>query len=325
MKNFKNILVYFDTSSEVPQKALEEAIQLAHLTGAKITLMDVLENFSWQVVPNAYAPTPVPNMLKDDVAEKLDDVLRAHEKHYVELDTRIAEGDPSVELVREVLRGGHDIVYKTAMGDATRRGRIFGNTGIRLMRRCPCPVMLVKPYEILEAGQVVAAINTHAADVQHNDLNKSIVEYAHALAQLSKAELSIIQAWTVSGESLLAMKLSEGALHDHVAACRKDIQQSVNNFSHFAPEMTSDDEVHLLQGPAYKVIPHHVKHTKASMLVMGSVARMGIPGLLVGNTAEQILEQVDCSVLLLKPEGFISPISATEHTADDPLEVEKAH
>ena len=89
--------------------------------------------------------------------------------------------------------------------------------------------------------------------------------------------------------------------------------------------MDSDDHVQLLQGPAHKVIPRHVKRTEASMLVMGSVARMGILGLLVGNTAEQILEQVDCSVLVLKPEGFVSPISAAEHPADAALEVEKAH
>jgi len=41
---------------------------------------------------------------------------------------------------------------------------------------------------------------------------------------------------------------------------------------------------------------------------MGTVCRTGIPGYFIGNTAESILSEVSCSVLTLKPEGFISPV-----------------
>ena len=41
---------------------------------------------------------------------------------------------------------------------------------------------------------------------------------------------------------------------------------------------------------------------------MDTVARTGIAGFIVGNTAESILRNVDCSVLTVKPEGFVSPI-----------------
>jgi len=42
---------------------------------------------------------------------------------------------------------------------------------------------------------------------------------------------------------------------------------------------------------------------------MGTVARTGIPGLIIGNTAESILSDIDCSLLAVKPEGFVTPIS----------------
>ena len=45
---------------------------------------------------------------------------------------------------------------------------------------------------------------------------------------------------------------------------------------------------------------------------MGTVARTGIPGLLIGNTAETILQRVDCSVLAVKPDGFVSPVGLDE-------------
>lgn len=39
------------------------------------------------------------------------------------------------------------------------------------------------------------------------------------------------------------------------------------------------------------------------------MGRTGVPGLFIGNTAESVLHQVDCSVLALKPPGFVSPVT----------------
>jgi nucleotide-binding universal stress UspA family protein len=46
------------------------------------------------------------------------------------------------------------------------------------------------------------------------------------------------------------------------------------------------------------------------ILVMGTVARTGIAGFIIGNTAENILQTVTCSLLARKPNGFISPVQA---------------
>ncbi len=44
---------------------------------------------------------------------------------------------------------------------------------------------------------------------------------------------------------------------------------------------------------------------------LGTVGRSGIRGLLPGNTAEKVLDTCDCSILTVKPEGFVSPIDTT--------------
>ena len=49
----------------------------------------------------------------------------------------------------------------------------------------------------------------------------------------------------------------------------------------------------------------------ADLLVMGSVGRGGFTGLLMGNTAERLLGRVDCSVLVVKPDGFTCPVGIT--------------
>jgi nucleotide-binding universal stress UspA family protein len=68
--------------------------------------------------------------------------------------------------------------------------------------------------------------------------------------------------------------------------------------------------VHLVKGKAGDVIPAFVEKRGIDLVVIGTVGRSGIPGLLIGNTAEEILNAVDCSVLTLKPEGFETPIQA---------------
>jgi len=64
----------------------------------------------------------------------------------------------------------------------------------------------------------------------------------------------------------------------------------------------------LRRGQPDEVICEFVVADDVDLIVMGTVARSGIAGLLFGNTAERILHTVPCSVLAVKPEGFESPI-----------------
>ncbi|MBW2698633.1 MAG: universal stress protein, partial [Deltaproteobacteria bacterium] len=44
------------------------------------------------------------------------------------------------------------------------------------------------------------------------------------------------------------------------------------------------------------------------LVVMGTISRGGIAGVLVGNTAERLLTRLDCSLLTVKPESFVCPV-----------------
>jgi universal stress protein E len=66
---------------------------------------------------------------------------------------------------------------------------------------------------------------------------------------------------------------------------------------------------HLLKGAARKEVPALAKHLQVDCIVMGTVARTGVRGFIMGNTAETILEQIACSVLAIKPPGFVTPVT----------------
>jgi universal stress protein E len=56
------------------------------------------------------------------------------------------------------------------------------------------------------------------------------------------------------------------------------------------------------------VIPAVARRERIDTIVMGTLARVGIPGLFIGNTAERTLDHVDCDILAVKPKGSVMPV-----------------
>ena len=73
-----------------------------------------------------------------------------------------------------------------------------------------------------------------------------------------------------------------------------------------------DLQLHVVKGPAQYVVPELARELEVDLVVMGTVARTGIDGFFMGNTAESILGELDCSVLTMKPPGFVSPVTLEE-------------
>ena len=74
-------------------------------------------------------------------------------------------------------------------------------------------------------------------------------------------------------------------------------------------EARRDPTLLVKKGHPDDVIPDLVRHSDIDLVVMGTVGRTGIPGLFIGNTAEEVLGQIDCSILAIKPPGFESPVT----------------
>ncbi len=68
-------------------------------------------------------------------------------------------------------------------------------------------------------------------------------------------------------------------------------------------------QLHIVKGEAHRVIQDLAQEHKADLVVMGTVARTGIPGLIMGNTSESILNNIGCSLLAVKPPGFVTPVT----------------
>ena len=83
-------------------------------------------------------------------------------------------------------------------------------------------------------------------------------------------------------------------------------------------------QVHMSWGTPWQEIRRISQHQSADLIVIGTVGRSGLKGLLLGNTAEKVLDTCGCSILTVKPDGFVSPIepaSGSRHSGPESLEL----
>jgi nucleotide-binding universal stress UspA family protein len=67
---------------------------------------------------------------------------------------------------------------------------------------------------------------------------------------------------------------------------------------------------HLVKDIPAKAISRYSRQLDADLIVMGTVGKNRIPGILIGSTAEDVLQSTQTSVLAVKPDNFVSPVTA---------------
>ena len=61
---------------------------------------------------------------------------------------------------------------------------------------------------------------------------------------------------------------------------------------------------HLIARHPSDAIEQAAAETGSAIVVMGALARSGLRRLLIGNTAERVLDHLSCDLLVIKPSGF---------------------
>jgi nucleotide-binding universal stress UspA family protein len=147
-------------------------------------------------------------------------------------------------------------------------------------------------------------------DQQPDSLSPLILQLAGSMARKEAGELHIVHVWHLFGERYVR---SGGMTEEDVQETKaKEKMQHKQRFDTLLGRVDVTDlkpHLHLIEGDPDERIPELAAAQGIDLLVMGSVSRTGIAGFLIGNTAEEVLNQVDCSVLTLKPEGFVTPVT----------------
>ncbi|TWT82443.1 Universal stress protein E [Planctomycetes bacterium CA13] len=315
MKRFKNILVYAEADQH--ETAVRRAVTVASENNADVTLMEVIKPIPHAVgyVTHAAEPEELQRLIVEDHRKRLLEIATEYLNTGVPIDVFVTVGDSACEMVRQVVNDKHDLVIKAADG-LSLSGRWFGSISRSLLRMCPCPVWILKPEVHGDFDQVVAAIDIDTGEPKHLALNRKILELAFAIAERDNADLHVVSAWDLWMEKSLRKRAGDAEVDSTLSGYEKRLRTVLNELVSKQEAKPKSVQIHFIRGNPSKIIEAVSQKVEADLVVMGTVCRTGAASFLIGNTAESLLEHVTCSVLALKPEGFVSPITFDDSDAN---------
>jgi nucleotide-binding universal stress UspA family protein len=212
-------------------------------------------------------------------------------------------GEPFEELIHSVQQEGYDLVVAGSRGHSALASLIIGSTAKRLIRKCPASVWIVKNKVIEPPTKILAAVDM-------SDVSRLALQQAVWIAQLANAQLHVVHVIESTGLSanLLDTKVVGPPAKPLRDLIESEVRQQFEDFlSLNIPEGITTKKRLLWGSPAQEVVSL-ANELKADLIVVGTVGRSGVAGILLGNTAESVLTHCDCDVLTVKPVEFVSPI-----------------
>lgn len=319
MKRFNNIL-YVGETGVAADSGLARAVSLAQNNQAGLSVIDVVR----EQAAGIGMPTggPISADLTAAVVAKRREELESSVAFYrdrLDIDVDVLVGRKFLELIRKVLRDSYDLVIKPAE-DPRWLNRLFGSEDMHLLRKCPCPIWLMKPNESTNYRCILAAVGFDPGEQEPDEdaLNTFILELASSLALSDFADLHLVHVWDAPEAGFVSLwsdnpdtaeiRFVESVCAHHEAGMEQLTRRLCEYIGKEAYDYLSP-KVHLPKGLASREILALVERIEADLVVMGTVGRTGISGLFIGNTAETVLYGLQCSVLAVKPPGFVSPVS----------------
>jgi nucleotide-binding universal stress UspA family protein len=235
--------------------------------------------------------------------------------------TRVVFGSPFLKTIGHVLRHDIDLVVKAARPLSGLHGVFFASTDQHLLRKCPVPVWLRASGAASRPRTVIAAVDVDVWDAREPEtltaLNRKVIDVALQVAGADAGVVHVLHAWDAVGEGLVWTftddRDARAAAARYVGEVERERKAALTQLlGPFQSAGTKAPHIvgHLRRGPARRVIPEEARRLPADLIVMGTVARTGLGGVIIGNTAEDILNATDCSVVAVKPDGFVSPVAA---------------
>ena len=210
-------------------------------------------------------------------------------------------GEPYVELIHSVQQEKHDLVVTGTRGHGTWTQMLLGSTARRLVRNCPSAVWIVKSQDVKPPRAIVVAVDM--SEASRSALQQAVWLGARAGAVVHV--LHVVEANDIPLD-LLDQKSSApaGTLREQID---REANQELDKLLHEAT-LANEPHRHVASGVPSEEIVKLAQRIAAGLIVLGTVGRSGMKGLLLGNTAETVLSHAECDVLAVKPAGFESPI-----------------
>jgi len=318
MQRFRNILVGIDLSSAgrladveltpASEQALHRAIWLATHTRGELTIFSTLDISGEARTLLQEELSHGPGDLEREAFDILERFVEQAKKEGVNAKQKLGFGPPWSAICEQVLAEKHDLVV-VGTRDLGHVGRIlFGSTGMKLLRNCPCPVWVTRPDPNWDDLNILvpsdfSEVSLEALRIAVNggQLVDTKIHLLHAIegqigppAWFGRVQREMVENYIAEQRALAKKSLHEQLAHTDYRTLKYGVL------------------VHVVDGPPEEAILKAIDDFQIDLVVMGTAARSGISRLVLGNTTERLISHMKCSVIAVKPPGFHSPIAAED-------------
>ncbi len=292
MSQVQRVMVGVDFSDD-SDASLAEALKIAVLHDAELYVVHVIDDR-----PDDHLSNPAVAYRKEIEAALWERAAEAAASLYPDyprerVHCSVRTGRPAKEILAAAAEHDVSVITIGHRGKGFFERTLLGSVASRLVSRSELPVVVTRGSDDHHARCVLAAVNLQGD-------SERIIRVASDWAKKTNAPLHILYSWEVAGlaDSYTAIAGMPGREVDHTAiedgqACLQALCVDVLGENH-------DAILHVCAGLAVREIVSTAHRTKASLVVLGSHGRTGLSKMLLGNTAEQVVERAPCSVLVLR-------------------------
>ncbi|MFT7462152.1 MAG: universal stress protein E [Pseudohongiellaceae bacterium] len=306
MNRFSKILVTVDVTAAsfgAPGGPGPEALALA----------DVVSNL--RAVQQTPAHVTVITVIPEG-HDQAGEVLEAARKSLVErfvpqlassddVEVLVKTGVPFVEVIHEVVSGGHDLVVVAARQSDQAGDKIVSHMATQLIRKCPCPVWVAPRRKMIPGeGSVLSAV------ALNHGPSSDVLQLAASVAALTKREWNILHVPEYPLEGGMRLRnVDADEVQTYENECREKAWAELHALTdELAEQAGVKPKMWMSEGRPSDQIVQAEEQLNAALIVLGTVAKGGLAGVLIGSTAERTIAAAKSSVLAVKPNDFVCPI-----------------
>lgn len=319
MSGFHNILVGVDLSKSKPpggaaldpvaESAVGRALWVARESHSRLTFLSVLPHHrngadrAWHVSSSSDA-TDQPastGVVEEAARHTLASLVQQASARGIESEGILATGHGWVEILRQVQHDAPDLLVVGTHDPHGLRRLLLGSTARKLLHECPCPLWVSKPGPEAAPRNILVASDL-------SPLSEIAVRLGVTLGGLAGAHTHILDVVAFPLDQLWSTGVADASTRKYHNRLRGEAEQAlhVQVERSGGPPANPPVTVHVADGAGLpdRAILKFIHEHHIDLLVLGTVARHGLPGVLLGNTAERLLPEVPCSVLAVKPADF---------------------
>jgi len=304
MRHIRRILLAIKNPAAIPLPAVAKAAQLAQAFGAELTLFQAIPAaicLGKSIAEVSHAMSDLDNGARSAHERSLASIAQRLRRRGIGVSISVQSDHPASEaILREAARIRADLVVAEAHAGTHHGAGLLRLTDWELLRRSPVPLLLVKGSGSYRRPKVLVALDPdHTFDkpvrldaevlTVGSTVSDALRGTLHAVHAYAWVPLNAVSAGTVTPRAIADVKQATAA----VAA--KKLAHAVRAAD--IPEACQ----HVVGRHVPDAIVQVATQCRSAIVVMGEVARSGLRRLLIGNTAERVLDQLDCDILLVKP------------------------